>query len=181
MAIAVSPKASSAVAEAYKVLSAEESAITDQIKALQAKQSALREVLVSMRPLLESNADGKLTHRGQVVWPFPTSSNSKQESVPVRASGGGEVEEEEEEEDGDLTKPFAGMRFSQALWKNMHGRPAMPTPIITKLFEEAGWKFRSDQWNHKVNQVGVTLRRFKGKLFDQNDDNLWFALEDDEL
>lgn len=177
MAIMVSPKVSSAVADAYKALAAEEAAIVDQIKQLQTKQKALRDVLDSMGQFLAEAPKSTKRLDPQAAWPFPTSSRPEPAQRPLIVGSSDKPEEEEEEEDDDLDKPFAGMRFSQALWKHMQNRPGMPTTVITKLFEEAGWKFSNDQWNHKVNQVGVTLRRFQGRLFEQDEEKNWYALE----
>lgn len=176
MAISVSPKASSAVAEAYKALTAEHALINEQIKSLFLKQKALQDVLESMKPLVESYQT-RVRINPQAAWPFPLDVAKKQD-VQTSLAVGGEDEEEDEDGDVDPGNLFAGMKFSQALWKHMIGKDALPTPIITKTFEQAGWKFRSDQWNHRVNQVGVTLRRFKGKLFEQNENGLWFAIDD---
>ena len=177
MAIMVSPKASSAVADAYKALAAEEAVIVEQIKQLQAKQKALRELLDSMGQFLAS-APAKATTRldPQAAWPFPTSSKPEDAQRPLIVGSGDKLEEEEEEDD-DLDNPFAGMKFSQALWSFMRNHPSMPTTVITKLFEEAGWKFSNDQWNHKINQIGMTLRHFQGRLFDQNKEKNWHTLE----
>ena len=152
---------SSPIADAYKALVDEEMMLTKRLAALQERQASLRKAIEAMKPLLPPARP--------IASPF----------FPAVPESQGEDEELEDSQAAG--SPFAGMRFSQALLKFMVSLPQpMSTTEIAKQFEAAGWKFKSDLQAHKVNQVGVTMRRMKGKLFETTADGLWYALTADE-
>lgn len=140
-----------ALSLAFSALKDEETQLTKRVAELQARLSAVRQAISAMKPLLPQQ---------------------EQEKADL----------EEEDEDGDDAQnsagPFAGLKFAQALKVYLDAQTApLTTTEIARGFEDAGWKFRSQTQSGKVNQVGVTLRRFKDKLFEVNNEGRWSTID----
>ena len=73
---------------------------------------------------------------------------------------------------------YDGMKFTRALKQFMDGQTEpMSTKDATIAFENSGWKFTADFFDNKMNQVGVSFRRYEGTLFKRVDNTqLWVAV-----
>lgn len=148
MAFPFQPVASNPLVNAFKAIAEERIAVKAQIATLQARIDALDKALEAMRPIL-----------------------------PVDAQDN-EAAEQDEDATLDADGPFAGQRFSEALHNFLIGKSPMTPPEIADAFEQAGWKFRNPQRSNRVNQVGVTLRRFKQRsMAEQNESGKWIAVQ----
>lgn len=137
------------IAKALLTLQNEETALNSQLSELQTRLSQVRQAISAMKPLVRS-AFAEQLQRPSV---------------------------DEEEELGEEGNPYSGMKFSQALKQFLDGVPGwLSTTEIAKQFEESGWTFAQKDQSAKVNQIGVTLRRFRDKYFERNDDGGWRAI-----
>lgn len=151
MAITIFGGASGAVANAYMALRSEETQLVGKLKILHAQLDQVRAAMTAMKPLLPKD--------------IVSTDEDEADDVADETSTG-----------LASNHPYSGLTFSKALHKFMLGSPSMNPPDIAKQFEQSGWQFSNPQTTHKTNQVGVTLRRFRGKLFEQAEDGKWFAV-----
>lgn len=148
------------IAVAFSALLTERDVIAGRITELRKRRQDVENAIEAMRPLVPESLSRK--------------SAADLLSNPAR-------DEDEGEDDAvlaiDPSNPFSGLRFSVALHKFMRALtvPASP-PELARGFEQAGWGFSNPNTSHKTNQVGVTLRRFEGKLFMKHQDGSWSAI-----
>lgn len=146
MAVTYLPRNNNALEMALVALRAEEADVIKDMADLQSRLEALRTAMTSMRSLVSS-----------------------------------EITSQPEQRVLKLTDPetgrFAGLPFTKALKSFMDTqREPLTTREATVKFEEAGWAFTADTQNNKINQVGVSFRRYIDKLFKRTEDGKWFSV-----
>lgn len=164
-------KQSNAIADAFEALQAEEQRLKLSIESLEKRTVQVRQALDAMRPLLPQTP---LPLKPVDAWPSSDSLKATLQRFPYPLESAKEQPEDDEQAVG--AGLFEGLQFSQALHKFMLVMPPATTTEIARRFEQAGWKFKNELQTGKVNQVGVTLRRFRGKLFETDAEGLWHAL-----
>jgi hypothetical protein len=139
----------SALRAAWNALEAEAAQVQSRMDALETRLSQVHAAMSALKPLLPT--------------PFTaaTAPNS-----------------EDEINDGlEVSNPFYGLTFSSALYKFMLNQPPSTTSEMATGFEMAGWRFKPGQSvSARVNQIGVTMRRFENKLFRRHDETRWVAM-----
>lgn len=146
MAVTFLPRNNDALAQAFAALRAEESEVIKDMAELQTRLEALRTAMASMKMLLPS--DGA---------PQP-----EQRVLKLADAQSGR---------------FAGMPFSKALKSFMDTQvEPLTTREATTKFEEAGWTFTADSFDNKMNQVGVSFRRYENFQFKRTPDQKWLSI-----
>lgn len=169
---------------AYSALLKEQVILQRRIARLQARLRNVERAITTLKPLtadsVEEDAEAAQAGGSQ---PLQTAAAQRLMSLALGHNPESEEEEEEEEEDEEhhAQEPgnrFAGMPFSIALknYMDLMGEPKT-TSQLASGFEHAGWRFNSPTQSAKVNQVGVTLRRFEGKYFRRAGDGLWASIQ----
>jgi hypothetical protein len=139
----------SALRGAWIALEIEAAKVQSQIDSLEARLGQIRAAMSALKPLLPT--------------PFLAQT--------------GQNTDDEISEGLEKSNPFYGLAFSSALYKFMLNKPPSTTGEMAVGFETAGWKFKANQsLPARVNQIGVTMRRFEGKLFRRVDENRWVAV-----
>lgn len=146
MAVTFLPRNNDALARAFAALRTEEAEVIKDMAELQARFEALRTAMASMKSLM----------------PSEQAASSEQRILKLSDAQPGR---------------FAGMQFSKALKSFMDTQRDPLTPReATIKFEEAGWNFTAETFNNKLNQVGVSFRRYEGVQFKRTPDNKWMSI-----
>lgn len=145
-----SPTNSNAIAEAYSTLRNEEVELLKDMTMIQARLESVRAAILSMKPLL------------------PTEEVAREAPIMRRLILRQHVRE--------LVDPQ--LSFSKALKRIMDAQvQALTTREAVAKLEESGWKFSSDIPDNKINQVGVTFRRFEESQYKRDNDGKWFSVD----
>jgi hypothetical protein len=151
MAVTFTPTNGNALSQALIALRNEEVELLKDLSAIQTRLESVRTAINSMKPLLPVAED--------------TASAESKSKAFIRLAE-------------STMEALDQLSFSKALKRVMDAQTqALTTREAVAKLEESGWKFTSDIPDNKINQVGVTFRRFEKSQYKRDADGKWFSVD----